>query len=131
MRPPRSNRPPPSIRRTRRIGPISATRGVRRGISDGPRTAYRRALEVDATYADAANGLGTILVQTGKPADAVQWFERAIQQAPDFYEARLNLGIALQESGQRARADQVYREILKGTGSLQTREKPRQLLAKK
>ena len=51
-------------------------------------------------------------MQTGKPADAVQWFERAIQQAPDFYEARLNLGIALQESGQRERANAVYREIL-------------------
>ena len=56
--------------------------------------AYRRALKGDATYADAANGLGTILVQTGKPADAVQWFERAIQQTPDFHEARLNLGMA-------------------------------------
>ena len=75
-----------------------------------PRT--RRALDADPTYGDAANGLGTILVQAGKPADAVQWFERAIQHAPDFYEARLNLGIALQESGQRDRAAVVYREIL-------------------
>ena len=42
-----------------------------------------------------------MLVQTGSAADAVTWFERAIKQEPDFYEAKLNLGIALQESGQR------------------------------
>ena len=33
-------------------------------------------------------------------------------QSPDFYAARLNLGIALQESGQRDKAAVVYREIL-------------------
>jgi tetratricopeptide (TPR) repeat protein len=51
-------------------------------------------------------------VQRGKPAEAVPWFERAVQQSPDFVEARLNLGIALQESGERDRAAAVYREIL-------------------
>ena len=101
------------------------------GISDGPRT-HTGAHSGRRDLRRCANGLGAILVQTGKPADAVQWFERAIQQAPDFYEARLNLGIALQESGQRARADQVYREIAcQGTGSLQTRETPRHNCSRK
>ena len=87
---------------------------ARRELSDLPQaeSAYRRALDVDPTYPDAANGLGTILVQTGRAADAVQWFERALQHQSDFYEARLNLGIAFQESGQRERANAVYREIL-------------------
>ena len=40
------------------------------------------------------------------------WFERAIAAAPDFVEARLNLGIALQESGQSARAADAYRQVL-------------------
>ena len=55
---------------------------ARRELSQLPQAeaAYRRALDADSTYADAANGLGTILVQTGKPADAVTWFERALQQ---------------------------------------------------
>jgi hypothetical protein len=39
-------------------------------------------------------------------------FERALAAAPDFQEARLNLGIALQESGQTARAEEVYRQVL-------------------
>jgi hypothetical protein len=34
----------------------------------------------------------------------VAWFERAIAASPEFVEARLNLGIALQQSGQPARA---------------------------
>ena len=66
----------------------------------------------DSTYPDAANGLGTLLVQGGKPADAIPWFELALERSPDFHEARLNLGIACQESGQRDRAAATYREIL-------------------
>ena len=40
------------------------------------------------------------------------WFERAIAAAPDLVEARLNLGIALQQSGQTARAAETYRQVL-------------------
>ena len=48
----------------------------------------------------------------GNRGKAVEGLQRAVKLAPDFYEARLNLGIALQESGQRERANAVYREIL-------------------
>jgi Flp pilus assembly protein TadD len=51
-------------------------------------------------------------VQNGKAADGIPWLERAVKGAPDFFEARLNLGIAYQESGQRERAADVYRQIL-------------------
>ena len=104
----------------------SGTRSVERVLLDQPRkraegarrTSRRPMLRI------AARSTSTPPTQTrrtasafswcraGKPADAVQWFERAIEHAPDFYEARLNLGIALQESGQRERAAAVYREIL-------------------
>ena len=87
---------------------------ARRELNDAPQAeaAYKRALEIDQNYVDAANGIGTLLVQGGKPADAIPWLERAVQRAPDFFEARLNLGIAFQESGQRDRAADVYRQIL-------------------
>ena len=79
---------------------------ARRAVGDraGAEQAYRRALDVDARAADAANGLGVLLVEAKRPAEAIPWFERAIAAAPDFVEARLNLGIALQQSGQTARA---------------------------
>ena len=74
--------------------------------------AYRRALDLDARGSDAANGLGVLLVESRRPAEAVPWLERAVAAAPDFVEARLNLGIALQQSGQIDRAASVYRDVL-------------------
>lgn len=78
-------------------------------------TAYRRALEHSPALADAANGLGVILVQQQKPAEAVLLLEQAAQD-PAFVEAQLNLGIALQESGQLLRAKQQYRKVMASRG---------------
>ena len=112
-------RPPRRSSGQRRINPSNASYwtnlgNARRDLGDGRQAeaAYKRALESDSTYPDAANGLGTLLVQGGKPADAIPWFELALKRSPDFHEARLNLGIAFQESGQRDRAAAAYREIL-------------------
>jgi arylsulfatase A-like enzyme/Flp pilus assembly protein TadD len=98
---------------------------ARRELSDvaGAEAAYRRALDVDSNYPDAANGFGVLLVQGGKPGDAIPWLERAVAQSPDFYEAKLNLGIALQESGERDRAASVYREIVERAPERFAREK--------
>jgi Tfp pilus assembly protein PilF len=87
---------------------------TRRAMQDvaGAEQAYRRALDVDARAADAINGLGVLLVETKRPAEAVPLFERALTAAPDFQEARLNLGIALQQSGQNGRAAEVYKQVL-------------------
>jgi tetratricopeptide (TPR) repeat protein len=87
---------------------------ARRSLHDATRAeqAYRRALDADGHAADAANGIGVLLVEANRNADAVSWFERAIAAAPDFVEARLNLGIALQQSGQIARAADAYRQVL-------------------
>ena len=66
----------------------------------------------DAEFADALNGLGTLMVQAGAGCGAIPLFERALRRDPQLHEARLNLGIALQESGQRDKAAAVYREVL-------------------
>ena len=81
------------------------------GDLDGARQAYQLAVERDGSLADAANGLGVILVQEKRPAEAVAWFERAIANDPRFIEAQLNLAIALHESGQRDRALAQYRRV--------------------
>jgi len=107
-----------AFQRATDIDPTNASYWVnlgnaRRALSDraGAEHAYRQALDVDARAVDAANGLGVMLVEAKRPAEAILWLERAAA-APEFVEARLNLGIALQEAGQTARAAETYRSIL-------------------
>ena len=87
---------------------------ARRGVNDaqGAETAYRKALDLDSGFPDALNGMGTLLVQSQRPAEAIPLFERALQRDPNFHEARLNLGIACHETGQREKAAAAYREVL-------------------
>jgi arylsulfatase A-like enzyme/Tfp pilus assembly protein PilF len=85
------------------------------GDLDGAEAAYRRALERSATLGDALNGLGAVLVQRNRPAEAVTFLEQAARDEA-FVEAQLNLGIALQQSGNRWRAAEQYRRVLAAPG---------------
>jgi len=104
---------------------------ARRAAGDraGAEQAYRQAMAISDRAADAANGLGVLLVESQRPAEAVPWFERALASAPDFVEARLNLGIALQESGQPARAVEQYRQVLSARGAAREKQAAAKLLA--
>ncbi len=83
------------------------------GDTAGAEQAYRTALDRDPRSADAANGMGVLLVQGHRAQEAIAWFERALASSPQFIEARLNLGIAYQESGAKDRAAQEYQRVLK------------------
>ncbi len=85
------------------------------GDLDAAAQAYRTALARAPQFSNAANGLGAVLIQQGKAAEAVPWLERAAEDRR-FIEAQLNLGIALQESGQLARARDQYRQVLGAPG---------------
>ncbi|MEO7134045.1 MAG: tetratricopeptide repeat protein, partial [Vicinamibacterales bacterium] len=87
---------------------------------EGAAAAYRRALE-RASLPDAANGLGVVLVQQRQYASAVPWLEQAARD-PQFIEAQLNLGIALQEAGDATRARQQYVKVI-AAGSKHARER--------
>jgi tetratricopeptide (TPR) repeat protein len=95
---------------------------ARRALDDleGAAAAYRRALE-RASLPDAANGLGVVLVQQRQYAAAVPWLEQAARD-PQFIEAQLNLGIALQEVGDTTRARQQYVKVI-AAGSKHARER--------
>ena len=98
---------------------------ARRGLNDlrGADAAYRKALDVDGTYPDALNGLGTLLVQARRSTDAIPMFLRALERDPQLHEARLNLGIAYQETGQREKAIAAYRDLLARAPASMTRER--------
>ncbi len=99
------------------------------GDLEGAAAAYRRALDRAPDLADAANGLGVVLVQQNRPADAVRWLELAARDAT-FIEAQLNLGIALQQAGDGARARIQYQKIVSASGPhVRERQAARALLA--
>jgi len=105
---------------------------AKRAVGDrgGAEQAYRKALEIDATSPDAANGLGVLLVEANRPSEAVDWFRRAIDTRPGFVEAELNYAIALQQSGDRQRAIEVYRSLLANPGDYpREKQAARELLA--
>ena len=82
------------------------------GDRAGADAAYRSALVSDPGAANALNGLAVLLVESGRPLDAVPLLERAAASAPDFWEARLNLGIAHQTAGNLDAASAAYRALL-------------------
>ena len=82
---------------------------------DEAEAAYRKAIELAPLYADPWNGLGALEVERGRPREAVVCFARAIALAPENHEARLNLGIALETSGDLTSAVSAYRDFLRAS----------------
>jgi tetratricopeptide (TPR) repeat protein len=97
------------------------------GDLDGAAAAYRRALARVPALGDAANGLGVVLVQQQRAAEALPWLELAAGD-PAFVEAQLNLGIALQQAGQPARAAAQFRKVSSMATPTREREAARTLL---
>lgn len=102
---------------------------ARRAVGDleGAAAAYRRALARVPDLGDAANGLGAVLVQQQRAAEAIPWLERAARDAA-FMEAQLNLGIALQQAGQLDRATAQYRKVASMAAPSRERAAARTLL---
>ncbi len=104
---------------------------ARRALGDlaAASAAYRKALDLSPRLADAANGLGVVLVQQKQASEAIRWLEQAAKD-PAFTEAQLNLGIALQELGNIDRARTQYRMVLAArNAAAKDRDAARTLLA--
>jgi arylsulfatase A-like enzyme/Flp pilus assembly protein TadD len=84
---------------------------------DEAANAYAKSIQLAPRYPDPLNGLGALAVQRDRPAEALPLFDKAIALAPNFFEARLNRGIALQLSGDRAGAAREYESLLRDAGS--------------
>ena len=70
--------------------------------------AYRRALELDPTHADAHVNLGRLLQQQGNMEEA----SRHYGEAPGHATAQFNLGTLLEEQGRSAEAIAAYNRAL-------------------
>ena len=74
----------------------------------GAESAYRRALSLDPTRADAHVNLGRLLHERGEPAAAADEYRLALRSRPEDATAAFNLGVALEDLGRDLDAIEAY-----------------------
>ncbi|MGH7294604.1 MAG: tetratricopeptide repeat protein [Polyangiaceae bacterium] len=89
------------------------------GKKDAARTAYRKAIELDAKHWGAMTNLGRMLLNDRKPAlaEALQLAERARALAPLEPAPALNLACALAAKGERVKAAEAAKAVLAMRGA--------------
>lgn len=105
---------PPAVPVTDRVAALMRT-GVdaaQSGELERAAAAFRKAVEVDPTDAEAWDSLGVVLVRTGDEARGVEAFRRALRVAPGHSEAHRNLAVVLDRQGRAAEAARHYRAFL-------------------
>ena len=106
--------PPPAVPVANRVAALMRT-GVdaaQSGELEQAAAAFRKAVEVDPTDAEAWDSLGVVLVRTGDEARGVEAFRRALRVAPGHSEAHRNLAVVLDRQGRAAEAARHYRAFL-------------------
>lgn len=74
---------------------------------------YRKALDLNPTYADIRTKLGAALREMGKHADSAKELKRVLQAAPGYLLARVQLGITCYAMGKGADAKKEWEAVLK------------------
>ncbi len=75
---------------------------------------YRKAVEIDASYAVPLNDLGILLEAEGRLEEAVQVYERALRVQPDYLAAHANLAMLYERLGEQEKA--VYHWLKRSQG---------------
>ena len=82
------------------------------GKSNHAEATYRRALAVNPDLISALFGLGELLAQAGRPAEAVDYYARVAEQAPDLPELRVRLASAHLDAGELEKAEACLIDVL-------------------
>ncbi len=73
----------------------------KRGLHEKAFQCFKKATQLNAKYPFAWNALGVVTLENKKKSnEAIKYFKSALGLAPGFYEARVNLGDALVDTGQ-------------------------------
>lgn len=73
---------------------------------------YLARIEEDPADASAMSGLGSYLGQIGRVDEAIPWYERALEIAPDDMEIRYGFGNALANGGKRPDAELQFKMVI-------------------
>ena len=76
-------------------------------------TLYRTTLDRNPTCWVVHYNLGIVLAKTGRPQEAIEHYQQALQIRPDYVEAHNNLGKELYQSGRTQEAIAEYQESLR------------------
>jgi protein O-GlcNAc transferase len=87
----------------------SAHSAHRQGDLESSERIYREILETAPRNPDALHGLGTMLLQKGKPAEAVEYLEQAVASGKVPGQFYVNLAVALEQSGKVSKALKVLK----------------------
>ena len=74
---------------------------------------FRRATELNPSYAGAYSNMGVTLQEQGKLAEAMTAYHRALEINPAYAEAHNNMGVVLQDQGKLAEAIASYAEAIR------------------
>ncbi len=72
---------------------------MRMGQFPAAETAFRRAIQIDPSYAEAHNNLGYVVEREGRQAEAMAEYRKSIESMPGFRQAHFNLGRILVNQG--------------------------------
>jgi Flp pilus assembly protein TadD len=104
----------PAVAARERMAALMRTgmEAARSGEMDEAAVAFRKAVEVDPTDAEAWSSLGVVLVRAGDETRGVEAFRRALRAAPGHPEAHRNLAVVFDRQGRGAEAARHYRAFL-------------------
>ena len=122
------------LKRRKKEGEGAKTGGEDEAAADRKRRAemFRQVLEIDPEDALGNFGLGELLVEEAKYADAIRHLGRALETDPRYSAALLALGKAHEGNGDPAQATETYRlgvEVAAARGDLATANKMQERLA--
>jgi tetratricopeptide (TPR) repeat protein len=84
----------------------------RLGEKEAAKGAFRKAIELDASYEEAYFNLGLLLARDGQNDEAERLLRTATQLDPNSHKAHGTLGIVLQELGKYSEADSELRRAI-------------------
>ena len=84
-----------------------------KGDLTGAMTEWQQALELEPTDARANNGMGIALGMAGKSAEAVPYFQKAVQAQADFFEAYYNLAVLYTKQKQADSAIGAWQNVVR------------------